>query len=53
MEMVDVEFSYQDPPYKVRQALMDLMLAHRRRPRQAERRLRRRWATVISASNTA
>lgn len=25
MEMVDVEFSYQDPPYKVRQALMELM----------------------------
>ncbi len=25
MEMVDVEFSYQDPPYKVRQALTDLM----------------------------
>ena len=25
MEMVDVEFSYQDPPYKVRQALTELM----------------------------
>jgi small-conductance mechanosensitive channel len=25
MEMIDVEFSHQDPPYKVRQALMELM----------------------------
>ncbi len=25
MEMIDVEFSYQDPPYKVRQALTELM----------------------------
>ena len=27
MELVDVKFSYLDPPYKVREALMELMLA--------------------------
>src|SRR4029434_9922933 len=26
MELVDVSFSYQDPPYKVRQALVELLL---------------------------
>ena len=26
MEMIDVQFSYQDPPYEVRQALVDLMV---------------------------
>ena len=34
MEMIDVEFSYQDPPYKVRQALDRAGAGHRGRPRK-------------------
>ena len=53
MEMVDVEFSYQDPPYKVRQAFDGADERTRRACSRSRRRSRRRSATATTASSTA
>jgi small-conductance mechanosensitive channel len=52
MELVDVAFSFHDPPYKVRQALVDCCCRQKASSR-ARNRSRRRWATATSASSTA
>ena len=53
MEMIDIDFSYEDPPYKVRQALDRADAGTPRASWRSRRRLQRRSATATTASSTA